>query len=257
MNQQRNNQQQRSKKTERLLGHYGFIENATNLSTLRDYLELVPTTGISHADILQAIMDFNTKNKGRNYKNNNWDVRCAVRALHALGLISINRRLSSYNLTPLGKELLASPKANNKVGKARKLIEAEQKILIKGLLTNPPAVRTLKMLYEEYRNTGKSLTKYELGSKLGFVGEPGFRHLTAEWVLANGFDPGDKEGTTDRYARTYCSWFVQLGLAETVKKQIEIGDQTKSLGAFKATEQARLVVHDQARSIKSILSPGI
>ena len=50
------------KKPSRLMNNYGWVQNTSNLSTVRDTVELVPIGGISHNELMLRIHDFRVAN---------------------------------------------------------------------------------------------------------------------------------------------------------------------------------------------------
>ena len=99
------------------------------------------------------------------------------------------------------------------------------KIYKKAVMSYPPAVRILQILSEDMLPH----TKFELGSKLGFIGEAGFDSLDTGyflWCLAHSDSSSrktvkaNKEKTCDKYARMTCSILVSLGLVKSVKKTV-------------------------------------
>jgi len=85
------------------------------------------------------------------------------------------------------------------------------------MLSYPPVARVLTLL-----SNGEHLTKYEIGKKLGFVGEAGFTSLPLNvliMTLATTDEPKEKnkiktdwDGSSDKYARMISGWLVKLGL---------------------------------------------
>lgn len=88
---------------------------------------------------------------------------------------------------------------------------------------------------------GIEKTKFELGQKLGFVGEDGFTSLPQDiliMTLANEEDTKEKnklrtdtEGSSDKYARMIAKWLIKLDLVKQVTKQV-----TVQIGANTYTE---------------------
>lgn len=109
-------------------------------------------------------------------------------------------------------------------------------ILEEAILSYPPAVRILNLLED-----GIEKTKFELGQKLGFVGEDGFTSLPQDiliMTLANEEDTKEKnklrtdtEGSSDKYARMIAKWLIKLDLVKQVTKQV-----TAQIGANTYTE---------------------
>lgn len=85
-------------------------------------------------------------------------------------------------------------------------------------------MRILNLLAEDDAH----LTKFELGNKLGFIGEAGFTSLPQSVflrALASIEDPveankmkSDWEGSSDKYARMIAKWLSKLGLVEMKPK---------------------------------------
>ena len=85
---------------------------------------------------------------------------------------------------------------------------------------------------------GIEKTKFELGQKLGFVGEDGFTSLPQDiliMTLANEEDTKEKnklrtdtEGSSDKYARMIAKWLIKLDLVKQVTKKVtvQIGTNT-------------------------------
>ena len=109
-------------------------------------------------------------------------------------------------------------------------------ILEEAILSYPPAVRILNLLED-----GIEKTKFELGQKLGFVGEDGFTSLPQDiliMTLANEEDTKEKnklrtdtEGSSDKYARMIAKWLTKLDIVKQVTKQV-----TVQIGANTYTE---------------------
>jgi hypothetical protein len=189
----------------KLLPNYGWVQNTSNLVTIRETLLLVPEYGIKHIDLREKIKEYRQKQNNLPYRWT-WDARCRIKAVQALGLVKINRNIQGYDLTELGKRL---KKIDNHV--LRNLSTEEIKIFKSGLLTNPPVIRVLSLLNNDFRDKNNGLTKYDLGASLGFVGDIGFTHLDPYWVVNNNFKFNDKEGDADKWARTIISWLIQVG----------------------------------------------
>lgn len=144
-----------------------------------------------------------------------------IRWAHALGFIEYNYENDSFKITSIG-EIYASSKKN----KDGTISQEEKEILIKAILSYPPAVRVLKLL-----STGEHLTKYEMGSNFGFIGEDGFTSLPQNILLRTlaQSEPSEKnkiktdwDGSCDKYIRTICSWLAKLDLIKQEPKYFEI-----------------------------------
>ncbi len=107
--------------------------------------------------------------------------------------------------------------------------KAERQILTAAVLAYPPAVRVLKLLSE---TEDTHLTKFEIGKKLGFVGEDGFTSLPQNILIrALAMEESAREknkmrsdwdGSSDKYARMIAGWLISLGLVEKIPKEITV-----------------------------------
>ena len=100
------------------------------------------------------------------------------------------------------------------------------------MLSYPTAVRILTLL-----SNGNIMTKFDLGKKLGFIGEEGFTSLPQDiliMTLATTEDVKEKnklridiEGSFDKYARMIAKWLCKLGFLKQVSKEevVKIGEK--------------------------------
>src|SRR5690625_1286035 len=95
----------------RLLPNYGWVQNTSNLSTIRDTLELMPEYGIKHLDLMDEIRKMR-ESQNDLPKRWSWDARNRIKAIHALGLVKLDRNIDGYELTNLGRELKVCEKSN-------------------------------------------------------------------------------------------------------------------------------------------------
>jgi arginine repressor len=174
-----------------------------------------------------------------------WDARCRIKAICASGMVEIDRLKQGYCLTALGKELCDAPKNNKFFRRMRLLSHEEIEIFQKGLLTNPPVFSVLNILNESRKRGLGALSKYDIGSQLGFVGDVGFTHFEAEFVAQNGKSFNDVEGDADKWARTIISWLVQVGWVEKGGSKELYG---KSLPLYTTTYEVDKVLQYAARS---------
>lgn len=194
----------------RLMKNYGWVQNTSNLSTIRDTVELVSVEGLNHNALMRRIYAYRTA-LGNIKKKWTWDARCRIKAVCASGMVEIDRDKQGYKLTALGIELCNAEKSDVSIRGIRTLSGEEIEIFKKGLLTNPPVVRVLSILNENRKNGNGAMSKYDIGSQLGFVGDIGFSHFEAEFVARNGKSFNDAEGDADKWARTILSWLMQVG----------------------------------------------
>lgn len=160
-----------------------------------------------------------------------WAADNFIRWAHAVGFIKYNYTDDTFSITEKGLELTHSVTDKEK-----------ELLLINAILSYPPAYRILSLL----RNPDKSLTKFELGEKLGFTGEEGFICYPVRSIIAALAENPDKkerakirsdwESSSDKYARTIAQWLGHLGLVQNCKKEVSVKYGHKlfsdSLGAF-------------------------
>jgi len=153
--------------------------------------------------------------QGEKRFTDDWTADGFVRWAHALGFISYNRDNDTFKITQLGLSYTNAPKDS----------EQEGAILEQALLSYPPAVRILELLSDNEIHT-----KFELGKKLGFVGEAGFTSLPQDQFiisLAN-IDEAKKrnelrtnwEGSADKYARMISTWLHKRGWVSKESKEV-------------------------------------
>lgn len=190
-----------------------------------EYLDLVGTASAKKENSkCNSILLAAIEGQKRDFISN-WAADNFVRWMHLLNFIDYNEEYDSFKITSEGQKYV-----NSKTGS-----EEEKEILISALLSYPPACRILCLLSE-----GGVLTKYELGSQLGFVGESGFTTLPQNILvdcLANVKDKKEKnkirsdwDGSSDKYARQICSWLEKLGLVKKTPKNIEYLGHEETIG---------------------------
>lgn len=171
-----------------------------------------------------------------------WPADNFVRWAHALGFIKYIYENDSFEITESGKELVENRSYQDE------LTSIEIDLLTKAILTYPPATRVLDILAE---SSNIPLTKFEIGQKLGFIGEAGFtsfpQNLLIEELFNNRNDrnayntiKSDWEGSSDKYARMISVWLCKLGLAQQTTKSLSININgttiTESIGqSYKIT----------------------
>lgn len=162
----------------------------------------------------------------------NWSSDGFVRWAECLGFIAYNQDNDTFSVTFTGERF------------ARCSSDVETKnILIERMFTYPPAVRVLQLLYDadqefihQYNIDPKNhndifchsaLSKYQIGSQLGFNGENGFTSYSTFYInrlmvdlpqgLTHSKIRSDIEGSSDKYARMISTWLKNLGLVQQVK----------------------------------------
>ena len=153
-----------------------------------------------------------------------WPADNFVRWAHCLGFIQYNYEDDTFEITKKGLEWIKTKDAS------------EGKLLLEeAILSYPPAIRILRLL-----SNGKVMTKFELGSNLGFIGEDGFTSIpqnvlimtlaTTESINEKNKIKTNTEGSSDKYARMIGKWLTELGLLKQVTKEIVVaigGKDTK------------------------------
>ena len=129
------------------MDNYGWVQNSSNLSTVRDTVDLIPAQGLSHNELMRAIHDQRAA-RGDLPSRWTWDARCRIKAVCATGMAELDRPRQGYRLTELGTALQSAVRAEEQGRKRRPLSPEEQELFRKGLLTNPPVVRVLSLLQE-------------------------------------------------------------------------------------------------------------
>ena len=172
-------------------------------------------TGVAQAAIVTQ--------QGRPYSDD-WTTDGFLRWAVSIGLLDYNHDDDTLVITPLGEEFVKSKEG-----------EERQEILTTALLSYPPTTRVMSLLYDAGQ---ESLTKFEIGCRLGGLGEPGFTSIPQDLyvqALAS-VDTKDErkklkantEGSSDKYARMICSWLEKLGLIQTIKKTVSVSVGNKS-----------------------------
>ena len=228
----------------KLLPNYGWVQNTSNLSMVRDMVELVGTEPINHNEFMRRVYNYRISNEPDLAKWS-YDARCRARAIVATGMIHLDRDIQGYVITDLGQELIKAPKSNIIKKKNRILSEEEKTIFKKGILSNPPVIQVLTLLNNSKRQ-GKSLSKYDIGAQLGYAGDRGFTHIEAEYVARIGASFNDKEGDADKWARTILSWLQQVGWVVPGEKLDYHG---KALQTYTTTEDVESVLRYEAKSM--------
>lgn len=144
-----------------------------------------------------------------------WSADGYLRWAISCGLLEYDSGKDTCKITTLGRALAVSADDSKE----------EKEALTLALLAYPPVIRILSLLKEQDEQT-----KFELGSRLGFVGELGFTSIPQNMYVYD-FDraPADEksrvraneEGDSDKYARGIASWLIQMGWAETSTRLVK------------------------------------
>jgi hypothetical protein len=143
-----------------------------------------------------------------------WPADSFLRWAVSIGFIDYNRENDECSLSELGYKYAQSIDG----------CKDEEGILTEAFLSYPLACRIM-LLLEKYNH----MTKFEIGSQLGFIGEAGFTSIPQHLILQGLSEINepkernkllsDTEGTSDKYVRTICSWLMQMGWINQVKKE--------------------------------------
>lgn len=164
-----------------------------------------------------------------------WPADNFVRWAHALGFIEYHYEDDTFSITQNGIDLTNARTEGNEIN------DEEKRIITTAVLAYPPAVRILKLLAE---TDSTHLTKFEIGKRLGFVGENGFTSLPQSVLIrALVVEPSaqernkmrsDWDGSSDKYARMIAKWLIKLGLVEQIAKEITVtvagNEYTETIG---------------------------
>lgn len=168
--------------------------------------------------IVQAAL----RGQRREYQSD-WPADSYLRWAISVGFLDYERENDTCSISTLGLRYVNATSTSE-----------EERVLTEAFLSNPPVVRVLSLL-DKYEH----LTKFEIGSQLGFVGEGGFTSVPQRLVIQALVDEPeertkilqDVEGTSDKYARMICSWLIQLGWVQQVDKEV-----TEKFGLKEYTE---------------------
>ena len=161
--------------------------------------------------IIQAVLSGQRKE----YQSD-WPADSFLRWAVSIGFLDYDRQKDTCRISPLGRSYADS--ADGSV--------EEKEVLTEAFLSYPPICRILGLL-----ESGETMTKFEIGCQLGFVGEAGFTSIPQHLIL-QGLSVAasteernklltDTEGTSDKYVRTICSWLKSVGWVVQVPKEVK------------------------------------
>lgn len=187
--------------------------------------------------IIQAVLPGQRKE----YQSD-WPADSFLRWAVSVGFLSYSRTQDACSITELGHQYAFALEGS----------EEEAEVLKTAFLSYPPVCRVMSLLGEE-----EHLTKFEIGARLGFIGEAGFTSIPQYMILEGLLEAEtkeektkllqDTEGTSDKYVRTICSWLIQMGWISKVAKEVITGTGSKSSSAmipqsYKLTLKGRTVI---------------
>ena len=203
-------------------GRNDFIEVLQSTPLKIKYAQLVGTSFTPRRmSRCNGIIQATVKGQGRNFIGD-WPADNFVRWAHCFGFIKYDYTDDTFEITNKGLELTNARETGETLSKK------EKELLVNAILAYPPAVRILNLLSE---TEDTHLTKFEIGQKLGFIGEDGFTSMPQKIFirsLANAEArerktmKADWEGSSDKYARMIASWLEKLGLVEKTPKTITV-----------------------------------
>ncbi|WP_432650281.1 restriction endonuclease FokI C-terminal domain-containing protein [Huintestinicola sp.] len=160
--------------------------------------------------IIQAVLPGQRKE----YQSD-WPADSFLRWAVSIGFLDYDREMDSCSISELGYKYAVSEDDSKE----------EKEILTEAFLSYPPVCRILSLL-----ESGNSMTKFEIGCQLGFVGEAGFTSIPQNLIL-QGLSASttseernkllsDTEGTSDKYVRTICAWLKSIKWVMQVPKSV-------------------------------------
>lgn len=160
--------------------------------------------------IIQAVLPGQRKE----YQSD-WPADSFLRWAVSIGFLDYDRERDTCSISELGYRYAVSEDDSKE----------EKEILTEAFLSYPPVCRILSLL-----ESGNSMTKFEIGCQLGFVGEAGFTSIPQNLIL-QGLSASttseernkllsDTEGTSDKYVRTICAWLKSVKWVIQVPKSV-------------------------------------
>lgn len=160
--------------------------------------------------IIQAVLPGQRKE----YQSD-WPADSFLRWAVSIGFLDYDRENDTCSISELGYRYAVSEDDSKE----------EKEILTEAFLSYPPVCRILSLL-----ESGNSMTKFEIGCQLGFVGETGFTSIPQNLIL-QGLSASttseernkllsDTEGTSDKYVRTICAWLKSIKWVMQVPKSV-------------------------------------
>ena len=133
--------------------------------------------------------------------------------------------------------------------------EEEKECLLNALLKYPPVSRILQLL-----SNGEHLSKFEIGSQLGFVGDEGFTSLpqnillsslaTTENLKEKSKMKSEWDGSSDKYARQICKWLEKLNLVRQTEKEYKV--KVGNLETIEKLGQAYIITPDGLKAYRRL-----
>lgn len=180
-----------------------------------------------------------------------WASDSFLRWAHLCGFIKYNGENDTFEITDDGLKYSSSTDNSDE----------EKEIILNAILKYPPVSRILQLL-----SNGEHLSKFEIGSQLGFVGDEGFTSLPQNILLtslAMTTDTKEKnkmksdwDGSSDKYARQICKWLQKLGLVRQVEKDYKITldgkEYTEKIGQAYMITPAELKAYRKLQGVNKV-----
>lgn len=186
--------------------------------------------------IIQAVL----KGQRKEYQSD-WPADSFLRWAISIGMLDYDRENDSCSISELGFSYAISKDGSDE----------EYEILTQAFLSYPPFCRILNLL-----SNGQVMTKFEIGSQLGFVGEAGFTSIPQHLILQGLREAAtpeernkllsDTEGTSDKYVRTICAWLKGMDwviqLPKTVSANINGNEYSDTIAqAYQLTLKGKKI----------------
>lgn len=198
-----------------------------------------------------AIIQASIEGQGERGFLTDWASDSFIRWAHLCGFIKYDGVTDEFEITKLGIDYSETIENSDE----------EHEILLTAILGYPPVSRILQLL-----SNGEHLSKFEIGSKLGFLGDNGFTSLPQNVLLTslamttNSSEKSkmksDWDGSSDKYARQICRWLEKLGLVrqETKVYDVKIGNEVfqESLGQSYIITPEGLKAYRRVRGINKV-----
>ncbi|MDR3262703.1 MAG: restriction endonuclease [Clostridiales bacterium] len=174
-----------------------------------------PSGGTRKDSPCSGIIQAAIKGQGAKEYTDDWSSDCFLRWAISLGFLEYDRESDCCYISDFGKKFAATPDNSAQ----------EKDLLGLAYLSYPPAVRVLSLL-----NQYTHMTKFEIGGKLGIMGEAGFTSVPQNLFLQGLHDAVSQtertkisqnvEGDSDKYARMICGWLANIGWVKREPKTV-------------------------------------
>ena len=237
-----------------------FIEELSNANMSIPYNDLkgkgpgsgsrrdAPCSGIIQAAITPQGVD-------RQYTDD-WTADGFLRWAVSIGFLDYCRESDCCSITEIGRRFV------NTEGDSYQ----ENEILRDAYLSYPPAIRILKLLKQFGHQT-----KFELGSRLGFIGEAGFTSIPQNLYIAALCEASGNErdrirsnieGSSDKYARMIAGWLIRVGWVSRTPKTVDtiVGEKSfsaKIAHAYEITLAGREILNHASGSSRHSQKPRL